>query len=554
MNLTDQQLKQILLAGNYIEEQEMEFAIKNCQSRHLSLYDYLIESGAVTEELVGQAIAEFFRIAYADLQAQRPPTEQVTRIPEEAARKYHLVLFSETDDQITIATDMLENLKILKDLQILFPSKRVALAYALPHFVEEILDESFRKILATRFSQIIAEQKQIAPEIVSEIFNDASIFKASDIHFEPQKKDVVIVRFRVDGVLQEAGRLPKEYYENIINRLKVQAHLRIDEHQAAQDGAIHFTDDKRTIDARMSIMPTINGEKIVLRLLAEYIRSFTLVELGFSKEDQKLLETAAHKPFGMILVSGPTGSGKSTTLYGVLKTLNDSKINITTIEDPIEMEIEGVNQIQVNAATGLTFAKGLRSIVRQDPNVILVGEIRDFETAEIAVNAALTGHLLLSTFHANDSATAIPRLIEMGIEPFLLSSTLELIISQRLVRRICESCRYSITFTHDDIEKNYPKIGRYFPEKVSTFYAGKGCSVCSGTGFKGRVGIFELISANKELRDLILSNPSSQQIQELARRNGTKSMFEDGVEKVRLGMTTIDELLRVANPPEDDKK
>lgn len=549
MNINDQQLKDIILAGNYLEAAELDSAFKTAQSRRLSLYDYLIDDGILTEELIGQAIAEFFKLPYIDLGSQKPVKEQVARIPEAIARKFRLVLTLEDKKQAIIATDQPGNIKILKELQALFPKEAVHLAYALTKHINEALDESFRKTLDTRFSQIISEQKKVAPEIVSEIFNDAIGFKASDIHFEPQKKEVVIVRFRVDGILQEAGRIPKEYYDNIVNRLKVQAHLRIDEHFAAQDGAIHFVDQERVIDARLSIIPTLNGEKIVLRLLAEYIRSFALNELGFSEADQLILEQASQKPFGMILVSGPTGAGKSTTLYAVLKTLNESDVNITTIEDPVEMEIAGVNQIQVNTQTDLTFAKGLRSIVRQDPDIILVGEIRDTETAEISVNAALTGHLLLSTFHANDAATAVPRLIDMGIEPFLLSSTLELIIAQRLARRICEACRYSTTVKAADIEKKFPGISRYFDEKLLTLYQGKGCPACSGTGYRGRIGIFELISINQELRDLILKNPSSQQVQVLARKHGSRSMFEDGIEKVKLGLTTIEELLRVVNPP-----
>lgn len=388
----------------------------------------------------------------------------------------------------------------------------------------------------------------MAPEIIEEILTDAVSFRTSDIHFEPQEKEV-IVRFRIDGVLHEAGRIPKEYYENIVNRLKVQARLRIDEHYAAQDGAIRFVRDGHLIDARLSLIPTLDGEKIVLRLLADYMRSFALSDLGLLGDGQKLLEVSAKKPFGMILVTGPTGSGKTTTLYAVLRTLNNPEVNITTIEDPVEFKIPGINQIQVNQQTNLTFAKGLRSIVRQDPDIILVGEVRDQETAEIAVNAALTGHLLLSTFHANDASTAIPRLIDMGIEPFLLSSTLELIIAQRLVRRICESCRYSISVKTISLEKILPKAKKYFSKESITLYKGKGCPKCSGTGYKGRIGIFEFINMNPELQELILKNPSSQQIWEVSEKNGAISLFEDGLEKVKNGLTTLDELLRVANPP-----
>jgi type II secretory ATPase GspE/PulE/Tfp pilus assembly ATPase PilB-like protein len=259
------------------------------------------------------------------------------------------------------------------------------------------------------------------------------------------------------------------------------------------------------------------------------------------------LDEAAHKPFGMILVAGPTGSGKTTTLYALLKLLNRSEVNITTIEDPVEYKMRGVNQIQVNPLVDLTFARGLRSIVRQDPDMILVGEIRDEETATIAVNAALTGHLLFSTFHANDAATAIPRLLDMGVEPFLLVSTLEVIIAQRLARKLCEHCRGSVTMSVQDLPKGTEEF--FGGKKKVTLYRGKGCPACGHSGYKGRTAIFELISMTDELRELVLKNPTTQQIMDCARAHGSRSMFEDGLEKVKIGATTLDELLRVAAPP-----
>ncbi|MFZ4631714.1 MAG: GspE/PulE family protein [Patescibacteria group bacterium] len=547
MKLSDKQLQQVLLSGNYVEEKDLVLALKNSEARHTSLADYLIAEEILTSDLLGQAIAEFYKLAYADLNSNQPSKEQIAKIPEEIAQKFRLILFEEGAKEVVIATDTPDNIHLIDKIKILFPKKKVSLAYSLEEDIEAALGK-YRKTLATRFSQIIKDQKSVAPEIIEEILTDAVSFRTSDIHFEPQEKEVV-VRFRVDGVLHEAGRIPKEYYENIVNRLKVQARLRIDEHYAAQDGAIRFVRDGRLIDARFSLIPTLDGEKIVLRLLADYMRSFALSDLGLLGDSQKLLEISAKKPFGMILVTGPTGSGKTTTLYAVLRTLNDPEVNITTIEDPVEFKISGINQIQVNQQTNLTFAKGLRSIVRQDPDIILVGEIRDQETAEIAVNAALTGHLLLSTFHANDASTSIPRLIDMGIEPFLLSSTLELIVAQRLARRICESCRYSINVKTSSLEKTLPQAKKYFGKENVTLYKGKGCPNCSGTGYKGRIGIFEFISINPELQELILKNPSSQQIWEVAKRNGAISLFEDGLEKVKNGLTTLDELLRVANPP-----
>ena len=409
----------------------------------------------------------------------------------------------------------------------------------------------YQKPLETRFSKIIESKGRVAPELLEEIFEDALVYNASDIHFEPRPTDV-LVRFRVDSVLHEAGRIPKEYYENILNRIKVQSGLRIDEHFAAQDGSLRYEEkDGTVVDMRTSIVPTIEGEKVVLRVLAAYVQGFSLGDLGLTPAHQELLEQAAGKPFGMILVTGPTGSGKTTTLYALLKLINSPDVNITTIEDPVEYKVLGVNQIQVNPQTNLTFAKGLRSIVRQDPDIILVGEIRDEETAEIAVNAALTGHLLYSTFHANDAATAIPRLLDMGIEPFLLASTLEVVVAQRLVRKICEHCKHSVIKSSSDF--NTPQLKStlsYFEGKSITFYEGKKCETCGHTGYKGRTAIFEFIQITPEMQNLILHSPSTKEIWQLARKEGSRTLFEDGTEKVKAGVTTLEELLRVAEPPQ----
>jgi type IV pilus assembly protein PilB len=433
-----------------------------------------------------------------------------------------------------------------------FPGKNIILYFA---FVEDISEHfsCYQQPLETRFGAILKGGTKIAPELLDEIFKDAMTLHASDVHFEPQEKEVII-RFRVDGVLREAGRLPKDAYENIINRIKVQAHLRIDAHFAAQDGAMRMTMDTGYADMRISIVPTLNGEKVCARLLSSYVRSFSLSDLGLSARHQTMLLEASRKPFGMILVTGPTGSGKSTTLYALLKMLNRSDVNVTTIEDPVEYRITGINQIQVNVDTNLTFAQGLRSIVRQDPNIILVGEIRDKETAEISVNAALTGHLLLSTFHANDASTAVPRLLEIGIEPFLLASTLELVIAQRLVRQICDGCRTSKSINKEDIGRLPLDVIPFFTEENITLYHGKGCAACHGSGYKGRIAIFEFISVTEEVEELMLTNPSGGQLWHLACAQGARSLFEDGIEKIKNGQTTIEELLRVAAPPKAQKK
>ncbi len=550
MFIKDVELKKILIEQNYLEAKDLKEAEAGMKdTRYEDIYDYLITEGIMTRDLIGQAIAEHFKVPYADLNSQVPDRTLFDKIPEEIARKYRLVAFKDDGKTLFITTDDPTQKDLDKVIAKQLKDRHGTVMYSLTEDVDGIFLR-YQHPLETRFSKIIQGNKRVAPEIIDEIISDALAFKASDVHLEPGV-DTVMIRFRVDGVLKEAGRLPRTFYDNIVNRVKVQARLRIDEHNLSQDGSIrHLTKEGRAVDLRVSVMPTVDGEKIAIRVLGEYIRDFTLSDLGLSEEDEKILQEAALLPFGMILVTGPTGSGKSTTLYAVLKLLNSPQINITTIEDPVEYKIAGVNQIQVNEGTNLTFARGLRSIVRQDPDVILVGEIRDTETAEIAVNAALTGHLLLSTFHANDASTAIPRLLDMGIEPFLLASTLEVVVAQRLVRRICDHCRYSVTITREKILAENKGLENIFKNKTYTLYAGKGCEACGGTGYSGRVALFEFIRISKAMEALILEHPSAEQVWTLAEKEGSRTMFSDGVEKVLAGETTIDELLRVVAPPE----
>lgn len=547
MKIPDQQLKTLLLSENYVSSDDMKKAEEFAVAQHLSFLDYLFQQEILSQTLLGQAIAESFNLSYGDLKSFHPTQEQILLIPKEIAIKYHLICFAVDQESVTVATDNPSQEQLVEQLQLIFPNKKIILLYSDSEDINELFI-NYRPTLQVRFVEIIKSQKSIAPGILDEIISDTISFHASDIHFEPQEHEVVI-RFRIDGVLHEAGRISKEYYENILNRIKVQAHLRIDEHKTCQDGAIRIVRNNNNIDIRVSIAPTLDGEKISLRLMTEYSGGFSVLNLGLSSNNQKMLLAAIKKPFGMILVTGPTGSGKTTTLYSLIRVLNRPEINITTIEDPIEYKVVGINQIQVDPRSGITFADGLRSIARQDPDVILVGEIRDKETAEISVNAALTGHLLLSSFHANDSATAIPRLLDMGVEPFLIASSLEIVIAQRLVRKICENCRYSYTITRDKLKENIPDVEKLFPNPVINLYKGKGCASCNNTGYKGRIALFEFIHNTAEMQDLILKNPAIKEIRALARSQGSVSIFEDGLEKVKNAITTLEELLRVAPPP-----
>lgn len=383
-------------------------------------------------------------------------------------------------------------------------------------------------------------------DLVKEIIEFAYVSRASDIHLDPFE-DKLIVRFRIDGVMHDMFHIPKNIHPEVISRVKVLSGLRTDEHQIPQDGRLQFTTSgKVKFDIRVSIVPTYHEENTVMRLLIQEGQAARELEnMGFSARDLKVVQNAIAKPYGMLLVTGPTGSGKTTTLYTLLKKLNQPDVSIITIEDPVEFSLEGVDQIQVNTQTGLTFATGLRAILRQDPNIIMVGEIRDEETAAIAVNAALTGHLLLSTLHTNDAATTLPRLLDMGIEPFLIASTVNIAIGQRLVRKICPVCKE---------EKKYSvaalaTLGSAFPpDTISpdmTFYEGKGCKTCNNTGYLGRLPIYEVLDASDAIREAIIARASAADLKKIAQHEGMTTMLEDGIHKVAMGLTTLEEIIRV---------
>lgn len=373
----------------------------------------------------------------------------------------------------------------------------------------------------------------------------ASSLHASDIHIDPLEKSIRI-RFRIDGVLEDIYSLPKEIHGEIISRIKILAGLRTDEHYSALDGRFRsIIPDIGSIDIRVSIVPTYYGENVVFRLLCDNAENFTLESLGFSESDQKKIINSINNPTGMILVTGPTGSGKTTTLYTLIKILNKNDISIVTIEDPIEYAIDGIKQIQVNVRSGLTFANGLRSILRQDPNIIMVGEIRDTETASIAVNTSLTGHLLLSTLHTNDASTTLPRLFDMKIEPFLVSSTISLAIGQRLVRKICSNCKIEKILNKDEYNRLKETIPQKLLFKNRKFFVGHGCDICNHTGYSGRIVIAEILVADEEIRTAILKKLPADEIKQIAIKNGMTPMLLDGFSKAISGITTIEEVLRM---------
>src|SRR3989344_4399119 len=391
MALTDQEILQILLRSKYITPDEAVAAQVKAAKSKTGILQRLYEQQLINKDLLGQAVSEFFKFPYFDLNSHPADPKLVKTLPEILAKKYELVLLANDGKNIilTTADPRLES-EIQTEIRTLFPNvQNFKLYYSLTEDIQATF-EYYKSSLEARFFDIYQQNVKIAPTILEEIYLDALANKASDIHFEPLKKEVVI-RFRIDGILREVGRISRDLYTNILNKIKVESRLRIDQHFAAQDGAIRLEIQGRSIDLRVSIVPILDGQKVAIRLLSDYISQLSLEELGLQPEDRQLVESAFNKPYGMILTAGPTGSGKTTTLYAIIKILHKPEVNITTIEDPVEYKITGANQIQVNPDTDLTFAKGLRSIVRQDPNIILVGEIRDTETAEISINAALTG-------------------------------------------------------------------------------------------------------------------------------------------------------------------
>lgn len=552
--LSTKELKAVLVNQNYLSESDWKMAVEYAHEYNHSVEYYLINKNILTKDLLGQAFAEYYDMPYVNIDAYPIRQENIDLLDKNIASEYRLFVAHYTESTILFATDQPEQIDYLSLLSEIAGDRKITIGYALPDFVDAALFE-YRMPLQSTVALLLSKQSENAPGVLDLIFDEAITRNVSDIHFEPQQNHVV-VRFRIDGVLKEMLDIEHQLYEIIVNRIKVSSSLRIDEHQVAQDGALHYEAKSHAVDMRISIVPVTYGEKIVIRILGEYVRGLALSEIGMSENDQQKVLNAVKKPFGMILVVGPTGSGKTTTLYSLVKLLNRSNVNITTIEDPVEYKIPGVNQIQVNNEKGLNFARGLRSIVRQDPDVILVGEIRDKETAEIAVNAALSGHLVLSTFHANDAATAIPRLLDMGVEPFLLASTLELVVGQRLVRTLKDDRKISKKYSKQDIQDHYPVLYEYINEEEVTLYEAQvdESNKNESSPFKGRTALFEMLSVSSRIEELTMGSPSAKDIWEQAEKDGMKSMFEDGVDKIQLGVTTTKELLRVIQPPKKYEK
>lgn len=546
--------------NSVIDSKSLAQAVETAHSFNIRLDEVLLDKSLVKEDDIGQIIAEYLGVGFVNLKNQSISEEIINIIPEEISRHHKIIIFNKTDNRISVAMQDPKNFETIEYLRkktgfdvTPFYSQENDIIEALNRYKGTIKEE-FSKIISQSISNvdnISVDPREAAKEVsiikvLDTLFDFSISEKASDIHIEGVEQNVVI-RFRIDGVLHDMISLSKILHPAIVARIKVLASLKLDEHRSPQDGRFKYSRSGLDVAFRVSIIPAFYGENVVLRLLPESERPKTLEELGFSGENLKNIKDNLAKSHGMILVTGPTGSGKTTTLYSLLNIINSPEVKICTVEDPIEYGIRRISQIQVNTVTGLTFAKGLRSLLRHDPDIIMVGEIRDKETASIAINSALTGHLVLSTIHTNDAPSAIPRFLDLGIEGFLLASTVNVVLGQRLVRKLCQSCIVENKID-DKLLQNISNNFNVGLEKLRSFsfFIGKGCGNCHQSGYQGRIGIYEIFEIDDEIRELILQKISVNKLMDTAIKKGMVTMFEDGLQKANQKITSLEEIVRVA--------
>ncbi|MDH4329963.1 MAG: ATPase, T2SS/T4P/T4SS family [Candidatus Moranbacteria bacterium] len=591
MRIGNQQLKEFLLDAELVDPKVLEQKFQDAEKTGKQLGDLLLEAELVDEAELGKMRAYILGIPYVDLGKNQIDPEILQIIPEPIAKKHNIVAFEKTGGELRVAMlhpDDLQTIDFIKKktgLKIVpCIASREALEAAIKQY-EKSLKAEFGDIIDTDSQDLegvttgirkegdeegddkdqnlakVAEDLPVV-RVVDTLLKHAILQSASDIHIEPDEKEVR-VRYRIDGILHEAMTLPKQVLPGIVARIKVLSNLKLDEHRLPQDGRFKIEKEGYKISFRVSILPIFDGEKIVMRLLDESSKGLTLEMMGFQPRPLEIIHREINKPNGMILVTGPTGSGKTTTLYTVLDILNVPEVNISTAEDPVEYRMSGVNQTQIKPKINLTFAATLRSLLRQDPDIIMVGEIRDQETMEIAMHAAMTGHLVLSTLHTNSAAATLPRLLDMGAEPFLVASTVNVIIAQRLVRKLCPECReeYKInekelatlrdSYNMDEILEFVKSAdalkGKIKPKDTWTtvsFFRKKGCERCSD-GYKGRMGIYEVLEMDESIRKLVSQAAATEVIEKQAKENGMSTMVEDGFLKALQGITSVEEVLRV---------
>lgn len=559
-------IEDILARKGLLTPDQSMFIKNECKRRNESAEHLISQMGWISIEDLVAARAEVIGVPYVDLGKKPVSPEVLAYIPEEVAKRFTAIPIAKDGQVLSVA--MVDPL----DLQSLeFLEKKSGFTVrpfiASAEAINRTIAEQYAQSLSTEVGEALKEaipgvstgpvspgasiggvlgQAPVA-RIVSTLLEYGIKVRCSDIHIEPMENETR-VRFRIDGILHEKLILPRRIHDAIISRIKILSNMKIDERRLPQDARFNFKIGQQEIDLRISTMPTAFGEKVVMRLLKKTGGVPTLAELGLRSNALKRLEDSILRPHGIILICGPTGSGKTTTLYSILSKVNSTKVNIITLEDPIEYQIQGVNQVQVNTAAGLTFASGLRAFLRQDPNIIMVGEIRDVETTDLAIQAALTGHLVFSTLHTNNAAGALPRLLDLHAEPYLISSTTSCIVGQRVVRTICPTCKALRTVTPEHFETIVKVLGDITPLKQDglKLYVGKGCRDCNNTGYLGRVGIYEVLIITDKISQMILRRETAQHIEVQAVTEGMMTMKQDGFLKVVEGMTTIEEVLRVA--------
>lgn len=583
MALAPIDLKKILVDQKVIQGEDFEKLEKEAKETKQTIANYLVFRKIIPEERLAKLVSDFLDVPIVDLSNLEIPPEVLKIVPEPIARRHQVVAFKKQGNELDLAMTDPEDLQTREFVKkktgfVIKPflATKTGMDYALAQYHGSLKAEFENILTAKKVSKAAGKGKteeaagldlaKMAEEIpvvrVVDTLLEYAIFEgASDIHIEPQENEVM-VRYRIDGILHDAMTLPKMIQLAVVARIKVLSNLKIDEHRLPQDGRFKLKTDEYYISFRVSTIPIFDGEKVVLRLLDEGAKALTFEELGFARTSLVIIKRNLSRPHGLTLVTGPTGSGKSTTLYTILTKLDTKGVNISTIEDPIEYRIVGVNQMQVNPKIGLTFAVGLRALLRQDPNIIMIGEIRDLETSEEAVHAAMTGHIVLSTLHTNSAAGAVPRLLDMGVEPYLIASTLNTIIGQRLVRKICAHCKKAmrldektaLSLSQDfNLESLLEAMNRegIFDKKLKNiedveFFEGAGCEKCGHTGYKGRMGIYEALDVTENIGKLIMGRVTTAQIQAQAVQDGMVLMWQDGFIKAHLGLTTIFEILRVS--------
>ncbi len=566
MSLSTERLEELLVGGGVITKEELAHLEEESKRSGVPLTRLLISEGRLTQQYLSELVSKFFNIPVADLKSQPLKTEIIQKLPEKIARDRQVLVFDKDENKNTYRVAMvdptdIDNINFLTEYlhgeivpYIVLPDD---LRFGYQSYKKKT-SEDLEKAIAEKIKAISKHAKKAQANILesvplSELFDTlidyAAILETSDVYFQPEE-DALKIRFRVDGLVRDILSVDRSLNDGVVARVKTISALRIDEHFKPQDGRFRFRSQDVDLDIRAAIMPTIFGEKVTLRLLAGSQAFISFEELGMSAEVNTKLQKIIKKPYGMVLSSGPTGSGKTTTIYGILNVLNKPEVHITTIEDPIEYIIPNVSQTQVNLQAGVTFATGLRALLRHNPDIIFIGEVRDAETSDISINAALTGHLLISTIHTNDAPSTIIRLIDLGVQPFLIGATLNAVLAQRLVRKVCVNCIESHPPSEAIVERMQSETTKVdkrvkIPKIV---FSGKGCSICNFSGYRGRTGIFELLLLDENIRGIITSPAISiDKIRKAARDQEMVTILEDGLNKVERGVTTMEELIRVVS-------